>query len=211
MSQRTLGLLVAGLGIVITLVGVVGLLGSIGTTETGSTDAVEGSTSTTAGAPSTTLAVDSSTTSPSTTAPATAATSSTSTPTSTSTSTTSTTAPAPIGSELVKRFVVEFAEALASGNREFIRNTLHPAVAEGFGEDLCTGWIEAEIMTLSNYQLTNEPEGPVDQVVATPSGNRTITDSYSAEVSFMFQGAEFTGGAGFGLVDGKVFWLGQCR
>ena len=105
----------------------------------------------------------------------------------------------------------DFSNALDTGDREFILGRLHPAVIEAYGAELCSTWVDTEIMALSSYQLTSEPQGPVDQVVSTPTGSSTITDSFNADVSFTFQGEEFTGGAGFALIDGQVFWLGQCR
>ena len=108
-------------------------------------------------------------------------------------------------------FVGLFAAAIAADDVDFLFDRLHPASLGGFGPDLCRSWIEQDILTLEDYQLTSEVEGPHDQSFTTPAGTGTIENAYSADVTFSFQGQLINGAAGFASFDGVMHWLGQCR
>lgn len=191
-STRPLGLAIAGIGAVAVVVGTIGWVSSGG--EPGDTP---GAPTTTASAPTTTAP---STTSP---APTTTVAETTTTPLATTTTT--------LGPDAIRSFVGEFSAALVTGDRAFVESRLHPQVIDGYGPDPCGTWITDEIMTLSGYRLIDGPEGPLDQVFSTPNGNQSISDSWAGRVAFTFQGQEFEGDARFAVLDGLVYWLGQCR
>jgi hypothetical protein len=111
----------------------------------------------------------------------------------------------------VQNFVDRYADALADDDVEFLFSTLHPAVIEGYGADLCRTWIANEIVDLSDYRRTGPVTGPFDQPFTTPAGSGTIPDAYSAPIAFSFGGEPFETGGGFADVDGEIHWLGQCR
>lgn len=199
-NTRPLGLAIAGIGAVVVIVGIIGWLSS--GREPDHTAAVTAAppvdSTTTAPLRTTSTAEATTTLVPTTTAPET---------TTTQPSTTTTT----LGLDDIAAFVVEFSTALDSGDRAFVETRLHPEVIDGYGADLCAAWITNEIMTLSDYRLIDGPSGPRDQVFATPGGDRSITDAWSGRVAFTFEGQDFEGDAGFAVLDGVVYWLGQCR
>ena len=200
--KRWLGPGLVAVGLVITIIGAVGSLGG-----GDATAAVEPSPSSTTVAVSTTSAASSTTTtqdngtSSSTTEPTT-----TMGPT-TTTSSTTTTVPA----ETLEEFVLAYAAALEAGDRVFIFGRLHPATIDGWGEDLCSEWVDREIMSLSEYQLISVNEGPVTRVFTTPVESITIDDFYDATISFVFSGQTFEVGGAFALIGPEFSWLGQCR
>lgn len=200
-NTRLLGSIIAGIGAVAVIIGVVGWVSSGGESE--DTAAMASTTSTTVALPAstTTRAPTSTTLAPSTTAAE----------TTTTVAATTTTTTIPLGRDDIVAFVDEFSAALEAGDESFVTSRLHPEVVDGFGADLCATWIANEIMTLSNYRLIDEPSGPTDQVFATPNGQRSIADSWSGRVAFTFGGQEFESDAGFAVLDGVVYWLGQCR
>ena len=194
MNQGRIGLIMIITGPVLVVIGVVGSLGSGDDSEvTASPTSTPTFTQPTAATPvitqptATTQLIE---------------TTATSTPATTTTT---------VAVETVDDFVELFAAAIAAANVDFLFDRLHPATLGGFGPDLCRNWIEQEILTLENYQLTSEVAGPRDQSFTTPAGTGTIENAYSADVSFSFQGQLINGGAGFALIDGVMHWLGQCR
>lgn len=195
MGNRTLGLSLMALGLALVVTAVV--LGV-----TGSSDDQSVATETT-----TTVRL-ASTAEPSTSTPI-QTTSTTSSPvtTTSSPSTTSTTRPP----ETVEEFVDLFASALASGDRAFVLNRLHPDVADAYAAGVCETWVDSEIMALSDYRLTGDTSGPVDKEVTIAGQQVTIEQVYSAPVSFTFGGQNFDSSADFALVDGVVYWLGVCE
>ena len=67
-----------------------------------------------------------------------------------------------------------------------------------------------EVVTLSDYEMSGEPEGPVPRTIETPNGIREI-DLITVPISFVFQGESFTSTDWLSLVDGVMHWLGECR
>ncbi len=108
-------------------------------------------------------------------------------------------------------FVTSFVRALDEDDTGFLIDSLHPKVVEAYGQDLCSAWIEREIVTLEDYQLTGDPVGPTTRRSDTPSGTVEISHTYEAPVSFTFGGRQFDSRAGFALAGGSVYWLGECR
>lgn len=198
-NTRPLGLAIAAIGAVAVIVGLIGWVSSGGEPE--GTAAV--TTTTQAGA--TTVPPATTTTVPTTTTAALTTTAAETTTTAPPTTTTT------LGRDDISAFVDEFSAALDTGDQGFVEAHLHPQVIDGYGADLCTTWITNEIMTLSDYRLIEGPEGPFDQSFATPGGDRSIADAWSGRVAFTFQGEELEGDAGFAVLDGVVYWLGQCR
>ena len=191
------GLVLMVVGALIAIIGVIGTLASGGGDETPDT-----TITTTTVAPSTT----STTVVTSTTRLDTTTTASTQTSTTTSSTTTTTVAP-----ESVESFVAAYGAALESGDRDFIRRTLHPVVIEGWGEELCESWIDREIMTLSDYTLVSVDSGPQTRTVTTPAGSLSVENFFDASVSFTFEGQQFESGGSFARIGPDMYWLGQCR
>lgn len=140
---------------------------------------------------------------------ATTATSTTAATTTTAPATTTTTTTTP--AETPEDFAAAFAAALASGDVEFVWSRLHPAVREGWGEELCRAWVEREIMQLSAYTLVSVTGGPVAIRFDTPAGRVTVSDVYDAVVRFQFQGEALSAEVDYALVGRQMHWLGQCR
>ena len=91
--------------------------------------------------------------------------------TATATTVAATTTPAP---QTVEAFLEEFNTAVADGDVEFLTGRLHPVVIGLYGEDVCRAFVESDILTLNNYQLTGDVTGPI----TTPStANRSTTTS----------------------------------
>jgi hypothetical protein len=192
------GLVLMVAGAAIAIVGVIGTLASGGGDETPDTTVT---TTTVPPATATTTTVVTSTTRLDTTTTASA-------PTSTTTSSTTTTTVAP---ESVEAFVSAFGAALELGDRIFVRQSLHPVVIEGWGEELCESWIDREIMTLSDYTLVSVDSGPETRTVNTPAGPLSVENFFDASVSFMFEGQQFDQGGSFARIGPNMYWLGQCR
>ena len=106
----------------------------------------------------------------------------------------------------IEAFVVEFADAIDRGDADFLFTTLHPAVLVIFDEGLCVDFIEAEILLLQNYRLTDQVTGPTTQSVATFS-----VDMFMGPVAFVLQGQDFEVSASFALEDNQVRWFTECR
>ena len=191
------GLVLMVAGAVIVIVGVIGTLASGGGDETPETTVI----TTTVAPATTTTTVATSTTRLDTTTTVVAETSTT-----TSSPTTTTVAP-----ESVEEFIDAYGAALASGDRDFIRRTLHPVVIEGWGEELCGSWIDREIMTLSDYTLVSVDSGPQTRTVNTPAGPLSVENFFDASVSFVFEGQPFEQGGSFARIGPDMYWLGQCR
>jgi len=198
--KRWLGPGMVAVGVFAFLIGVIGTL-------SGGDDAAVASDTTTSEPSTGSTAPASSTTVPATT-------STTSSPTTTSVQATTTTAPATTTTqpnETVEEFLVAFSAALDSGDRDFVYTRLHPEVVTGWGADLCSAWVDREIMELSDYTFVSLVSGPVTQTVTTPNGTATILDYFTASVTFVFQGETFNSDGGYALIDGEMYWLGQCR
>lgn len=195
MSKRTLGLslMAVGLALVVTAIVLGAADASGGEPQAAETTSTVGSQRTTGPRTSTSLRTTSSTLRPTT---------STSSP-----STTSTTQPA----ETVEEFVGSFASALATEDRTFVLNRLHPDVLAAYPAGTCETWVDDEVMALSDYRLTGDPSGPLDKNVTIAGQQVTIPDVYSAPVSFTFRGQDFDSSADFSLIDGVVYWLGICE
>ena len=104
-----------------------------------------------------------------------------------------------------------FSTALDQGDRAFVFDRLHPVVVESWGEELCSAWVDREIMALGDYSLEGPSDGPVDYEVSTPAGTVMVPDYYAAPISFTFDGQSFEAEGTFALVAQEVYWLGQCR
>ena len=195
--KRWIGPILTGLGVLLIVAGLIGggatetVAADTSTTQAPSTTTTGATATSTTGATSTTTAAPVETTTSSTQAPAT---------------TTTTIAP-----ETVEDFVTAFSAALDSGDRQFVGERLHPIVYDGWGEDLCAAWIDGEIMSLSDYTLVQVNSGPLDATVSTPNGSVPVADVFAANVTFNFQGQSFDSTGSFALIDGVMYWLGQCR
>lgn len=183
LSQRLLGWVLVVGGLTLAAAGVVQLI------------AEEASTTTTVAASPTTAATTTTTTQPTTTTTTTAPT------------TTVITSPP----QSVEDFVSQYRAALDSDDVEFVFGRLHPVVVEAYGAELCRAWVEDEVITLEEYELVGVVAGPHTSRVSIPGGEADIPKSFSATVSFVFQGSSFEAEAGFALVDGQMHWLGVCR
>lgn len=124
-------------------------------------------------------------------------------PTTTSTEATTTTIDVNVA---IATFVVEFSQAINSGDTDFLNSTLHPAVLEIHGELTCNAFIEAEILLLQDYQLVGSLAGPPTQTFGTSS-----VEVFTGMVTFTLQGQEFEATASFALEDGQVRWFAECR
>ncbi len=191
MSNRTLGLGMVAIGLLMVVVGVASL---------GGDSPNDVATATTTAAPASTTAAPASTT--------TAAPTTTSTPTTTTTtSTTTTTAPPPS----IEDFIVAYAAATESGDTGFLTDRLLPDLRTIFGEELCRNWVETEILALRAYQLTGEVSGPFARTLNVGDTAISVEQYYEAPVSFTFQGQSFDTVATFVVADGQVYWIGECR
>ncbi|MFP5332768.1 MAG: hypothetical protein ACLGHX_10470 [Acidimicrobiia bacterium] len=186
MSTRTLGLVVMGLGAVMSVAGAVGMV-------TAGEDAVPAAADTT----STTLAATTTTTT----------TTATTTTSSTEPSTTQDSTPIAVPDPAeIEGFVADFVGWIDAGDSDSLTARLHPVVIDEYGEDLCREFVAREILALEDYRLTGPVTGPE------PSRYGTVdVDLFRAPVAFTFQGSEFQGDATFAFVDGRVRWFATCR
>jgi hypothetical protein len=215
-TRRRLGLVLVGVGAAMVVVAVLGLVLDRGSDEPDETIATSTTTTTTTTTPSTTTTSTTTTSTTSTTSNTTTATTTSTTTTSTtttssttSTTTTSTTTTVP-PTESIEQFVELYRDAIESGDVDFLMARLHPVVTEGFGAELCRGWIERVILSLEDYQLVGAVEGPTDRSFTTPAGTGVLEGTYAAPVSFAIGGQTFEVEAGFVPIGGEVFWLGEC-
>lgn len=202
MSRRNLGIGLAVLGLVMIVIGVLGLGGSTetetfaATPVTPTTSAPATTTTTTAVAPTTTTTEAPPPPPPPTTTTTTA-----------TTTTTTTSSPPPT----IEEFIVAYATATESGDAEFLLASLLPGLRDVFGEELCRGWVDREIVIISDYQLTGEVTGPIARTLNVGDTTLTVDQYYEAPVNFTFQGESFDTVATFVIEDGQVYWIGACR
>ncbi len=189
MRRRLLGLSATGTGLVLMVIGLLMLASSAGTVAT-----------TTTTAPTTT------TTAPTTT---------TARPTTTTTSPVTTTVPVTtttLPPQTVEDFVTEYRTALDQDDIDFLIGRLHPRVIEAYGEEMCQRWVTEEVALLEAYELAGEATGPADQMFTGPGGEQIpIADTFTAPVTFNFQGEAFDSVAQFALLHSVMFWLGTCK
>ncbi len=203
-TARTLGFALVAVGALLAVIGLIALIGGGDPAPTTTTSPVAAPTTQ---APPVTVA----TTAPTTTAtPTTIATTTTAAPTTTTTTmapttTTSAAPPTTVTSDeaLIQEFVVDYAAATEADDVDFLYERIHPAVIATGGEELCRNFVAAEIVLISDYQLTGPITGPVELL-------ENIL-GYTAQVMFTFQGQSFTDNAQFAIVDGEVRWFTVCR
>jgi hypothetical protein len=187
MNRRATGLVIAGIGLVMIIVGVLTMGGS-------AEPDPETAATTTVAAPTTTT----STTSTSTT---------TTTAPTTTTTTTTTTVPPPS----VEDFVAAYTAATEQGDADFLFDTLLPDLRDAFGAELCRAWVEREILALSDYQLTGAITGPSARTLSVGDTAIPVASYYEAPVSFTFQSQSFDTVANWVIEDATVYWIGECR
>lgn len=192
MTKRSWGVALVGLGVLLMIAGLILMVS--GGTEPATISALSTTSESTTSGPTTT-----STSMPQPTT--------TSEPTTTAAPTTTTIPP-----QTVEDFVAEYRIALDEDDVDFLFDRLHPLVVEAYGEEVCRTWVETEVLALEDYQLEGEASGPADQLFTDPDGEQfAIADTFTAPVSFTFQGERFEADAQFALVDSLMFWLGTCN
>ena len=190
MSKRQLGFALLTLGGALVLVGLVLLVTAGDPATTAGTPAATATTSTANSATTTTTTT--------TLAPA---------PTPTTTIAEITTTSQPIDAQAeIESFFLDHAAAIKTSDIDFLVATLHLAVIEVHGSELCRYFIEREILALVDYRLTGEVTGPASSTVA-----GSTFDVYSAPVAFTFSSQDFDASADFAFENGDVRWLTQCR
>ncbi len=221
MSQRQVGFLLVGLGLILAVGAALAVGGSDG--DDSSADASQGesesadalddgtTTSSTTTEPSTTQA-STPTAAPTTTTTTTAAPSTTQTST---TTTTTTTTEAPTTTTLapevaISNFVEEFSAAIAARDVDWLFERLNGSMILGYGEDVCRSFIEDEILLLEQYELNGAIVGPVTKSLSTGVGEVSVDNIYTADTSFVFQGSPFDSMADFVMGD-PITWLAICR
>ena len=106
----------------------------------------------------------------------------------------------------IESFLLDHAAAIEASDVDFLMATLHPAVIEVHGAELCRSFVEREILALVDYRITGEVTGPESQTVAS-----STFDVYSAPVAFTFSGQDFEAFAGFAVENGELRWMAECR
>jgi len=200
MRNPRIGLGLVALGIVLVVAGLIVKSGGDGEPIADAAPTTVSSTdpTVTITAPATTPAPTTTTTVPATTATTPPATTGAAT-TTTAAPTTTTLAP----DDAIRQFIMRYAAATDGDDAEFLYSTMHPTVIAAGGEELCRNFVSAEIVLIMDYELTGPINGPVLLV-----GN---VEGFQAEVSFSFQGRQFTDTAAFAVEDGSVFWFTTCR
>jgi len=191
-DRRRLGLVLAGIGLVVAVIGTVAMAIGDDDKSLAAVTAAEPPTTTAAEPPTTTAAEPP--TEPTEVMPSTSST------TARPASTTAPTAP-------VEEFVDDFVAAIENGDAHFLVETLHPLVVQEFTVELCSAFIEREILTLTDYRRTGEIIGPDERAVL----GTLIENFYEAPVRFGFQGQTFDSRATFALADSAVSWFAECR
>ena len=195
MSRRSIGVVIAAVGLVMMITGFL-LSGGSSSTEPEAAATTAPPTS----APATTTRPPSTATS-STTTSAAAATSTT------TTTTTSTTPPPPS----IEDFVAEYAAAAESGDSAFLFDRLLPGIRDAFGAELCRSWVDREILAIGDYKLTGEITGPSSRSLTAGDTTIAVDEYYEAPVSFTFQGEAVDGKAAWVVDNGQLYWVGECR
>lgn len=170
-----------------------------------STNAVAAPPTSTSIVETTTTAAPATSATPETTAAPTSTTVETST-TSTTTTTTTTTAP-PSSEELVADFLADYVAAIAAGDADFLEVTLDPVVFAQADVATCRAFIERDILALTDYTATGEPDGPMTRELL----GATFDQFFTVPVSFVFQGQAFDDQAAFAVVNATVTWFATCR
>jgi hypothetical protein len=129
----------------------------------------------------------------------------------TTTTTVPTTTTTTVPPQTVEDFVFQLRAAIDADDVEFVFGRLHPAVVDAYGAETCRSWVETEIIKLENYGVIGEVNGPSDRTAKLPGGDQVIKDMFDAPIRFRLDGQSFDSEGGFALVDGLIYWLGQCE
>lgn len=209
MLRKRVGTILVGIGSALIISGAAFSLTG-GSTDSG--DRIASAAKVTTTVPSTTAPAESATTAPATGPPAT-----TTAPTAAPpiiTTFPATTVP-PVATTIppadaVAAFISEFGTAIANEDIDWLFSHLHPSMSLEYGEDVCRGFIAQDILALTQYALTGSVTGPDTKTFSTGVADLTISNIYTAETRFVFQGQEFDARADF-VYEDTVTWLAVCR
>jgi hypothetical protein len=70
--------------------------------------------------------------------------------------------------DLLEQFVIEFNQATANGDVEWLYDHLAPSVIDVFGEDACRAHVERVIVRVEDLTTLGPALGPFDTVVEVP-------------------------------------------
>ncbi|MGI9602448.1 MAG: hypothetical protein ACR2QE_11225 [Acidimicrobiales bacterium] len=109
----------------------------------------------------------------------------------------------------VAQFMGEFGAAHTLLDAEFLVESLHPAVIEGFGDEICRAHIDASlgqqppltidgVFVVDDYQLTR------------PGGRDAIDEVYLVEATATVAGRPVAWPFDLAVEDGRVLWLSWC-
>ncbi len=97
------------------------------------------------------------------------------------------------------------------GGVDFLFDRLLPGIPEVLGPDTCLLWIETEVLALSDYTAIGDVSGPSSRTLTLGETTVTVDQHFEVPVRFSFQGQSFDTVAAFAVIDGQVFWIGECR
>jgi hypothetical protein len=99
---------------------------------------------------------------------------------------------------LFAEFVIEFNQATADDDVDWLYDHLAPSVIDVYGEAACRAHVERVIVRVEDLTMLAPALGPFDTVVEVPlpGGGTSVVELsglYSVEMSYTFIGASLTG------------------
>lgn len=100
--------------------------------------------------------------------------------------------------DLLEEFVVEFNQATADTDVDWLYDRLAPSVIDVYGEAACRAHVENVIVRVEGLTLLAPALGPFDTIVEVPlpgggSDVVELSDLYSVDMSYTFEEAVATG------------------
>jgi hypothetical protein len=119
---------------------------------------------------------------------------------------------------LLAEFITEFNQATADGDVDWLYDHLAPSVIDVYGQAACRAHVESAIVRVESLTMLAPALGPFDTTVEVPvpgGGSELVelSDLYSVELSYMFDGATVTGTGWAQLLGpggGTVAYFARC-
>ncbi len=111
---------------------------------------------------------------------------------------------------MIDSFFERFIAAHENRDADHLIETLHPAIPEAFGAQVCSDYVRNTTGSLAGFEILSIGQ-PGTVELDTPSGTIVIEDTHAFSIEFtLTDGSTFQNDANLGLVDGEPHWLTRC-
>ncbi len=111
---------------------------------------------------------------------------------------------------MIDSFFERFIAAHENRDADHLIETLHPAIPEAFGAQVCSDYVRNTTGSLAGFEILSIGQ-PGTVELDTPSGTIVIEDTHAFSIEFTLNdGSTFLNDANLGLVDGEPNWPTRC-